>query len=53
MLIAAAVVSIVLGSIPATSDDPKKGWFDGVAILVAVVIVVGVCKRGSGKQASE
>ena len=36
-------MSIILGSIPATSEDPKKGWFDGVAILFAVVIVVGVC----------
>eukprot|EP00026_Physarum_polycephalum_P001291 Phypoly_transcript_01292.p1 GENE.Phypoly_transcript_01292~~Phypoly_transcript_01292.p1 ORF type:complete len:1073 (+),score=214.03 Phypoly_transcript_01292:60-3221(+) len=42
LLIAAAVISIILGSIPATSEDPKKGWFDGVAILFAVVIVVGV-----------
>jgi len=42
LLIAAAVVSIILGSIPATSENPKQGWFDGVAILFAVVIVVGV-----------
>jgi len=42
LLIGAAILSIILGSIPATSHDPKKGWFDGVAILFAVVIVVGV-----------
>lgn len=42
LLIGAAVLSIVLGSIPATSEDPAKGWIDGVAILFAVVIVVGV-----------
>lgn len=42
VLIVAACVSIILGSIPATSDHPEQGWFDGVAILVAVLIVVGV-----------
>lgn len=42
MLIAAAIISIILGSIPATSEDPSKGWIDGVAILFAVVIVVSV-----------
>ncbi|GAM26529.1 hypothetical protein SAMD00019534_097040 [Acytostelium subglobosum LB1] len=42
LLIVAAVVSIVLGAIPYTTDDPKTGWIDGVAILVAVIIVVAV-----------
>ncbi|EGG17786.1 P-type ATPase [Cavenderia fasciculata] len=42
LLIVAAVVSTVLGAIPATSHDPKTGWIDGVAILVAVIIVVAV-----------
>lgn len=42
MLIVAAIVSIILGSIPETSAHPETGWFDGVAILFAVVIVVGV-----------
>ncbi|KYR00515.1 P-type ATPase [Tieghemostelium lacteum] len=42
LLIVAAVVSIVLGAIPYTSHDPKTGWIDGVAILIAVVIVVSV-----------
>eukprot|EP01132_Coremiostelium_polycephalum_P001126 gene1126-1431_t len=40
LLICAAVVSIVLGSISYTSSHPETGWIDGVAILVAVVIVV-------------
>lgn len=43
VLIVAAIVSIILGSIPATSEHPEQGWFDGVAILFAVLIVVGVC----------
>ncbi|GAM20513.1 hypothetical protein SAMD00019534_036880, partial [Acytostelium subglobosum LB1] len=42
LLIVAAVVSIILGAVPATSEDPKIAWVDGVAILVAVVIVVTV-----------
>ncbi|KAF2071510.1 hypothetical protein CYY_007171 [Polysphondylium violaceum] len=42
LLIVAAAISIVLGSIKYTSHDPKTGWIDGVAILVAVVIVVSV-----------
>eukprot|EP01111_Echinosteliopsis_oligospora_P001389 TRINITY_DN1211_c0_g1_i1.p1 TRINITY_DN1211_c0_g1~~TRINITY_DN1211_c0_g1_i1.p1 ORF type:complete len:1070 (+),score=352.31 TRINITY_DN1211_c0_g1_i1:121-3330(+) len=42
ILIGAAIISIILGSIPQTSDHPKTGWIDGVAILFAVVIVVAV-----------
>jgi len=42
LLIGAAVVSIILGSIPYTSENPKTGWIDGVAILIAVVVVVCV-----------
>lgn len=42
MLIAASIISIILGSLPWTSEHPETGWSDGVAILVAVVIVVCV-----------
>jgi Ca2+-transporting ATPase len=42
LLIGAAIVSIILGSLPYTSDHPDTGWIDGVAILIAVVIVVCV-----------
>eukprot|EP01036_Dinobryon_divergens_P029362 gene29362-38444_t len=38
VLIVAAVVSLVVG----TLDDPKKGWIEGVAILIAVVVVAVV-----------
>ncbi|EFA75309.1 P-type ATPase [Heterostelium album PN500] len=50
LLIVAAVVSIVLGAIPYTSDDPKTGWIDGVAILVAVIIVVAVTSTNDYKN---
>lgn len=42
LLIGAAVISIILGSMPWTSPEPEIGWIDGVAILIAVVIVVSV-----------
>ncbi|EGC37707.1 P-type ATPase [Dictyostelium purpureum] len=42
LLMVASVVSIVLGAVPYTSHDPKTGWIDGVAILVAVIIVVTI-----------
>lgn len=42
LLIGAAVISIVLGSIPATSEHPDTGFIDGLAILIAVIIVVCV-----------
>lgn len=42
ILIAAATVSIIIGSIPAVSDHPDTGWIDGFAILIAVFIVAGV-----------
>lgn len=35
ILIAAALVSLVIGFI----EDPEKGWIEGVAILVAVLLV--------------
>jgi len=37
ILIVSAIVSIILGL---TVEDPKTGWIDGTAILVAVLIVV-------------
>ena len=33
---------IVLGVIPGISEDPESGWIEGVAIMIAVVIVVMV-----------
>ena len=36
ILIVSAVISIVLGVLPWTSEDPKYGWVDGAAILIAV-----------------
>eukprot|EP00026_Physarum_polycephalum_P001641 Phypoly_transcript_01643.p1 GENE.Phypoly_transcript_01643~~Phypoly_transcript_01643.p1 ORF type:complete len:1033 (+),score=152.15 Phypoly_transcript_01643:95-3193(+) len=42
ILIVAAVISIILGVLPWTSEDPKYGWVDGVAILVAVIIILVV-----------
>ncbi|EFA79806.1 hypothetical protein PPL_06625 [Heterostelium album PN500] len=50
LLIIAAVISIVLGAIPYTSDDPETGWIDGVAILVAVIIVVVVTSTNDFKN---
>jgi calcium-translocating P-type ATPase len=38
VLLVAAAVSLVVGCI----DDPSQGWMDGVAILVAVMVVVSV-----------
>lgn len=38
ILIAAAVVSLIIGTI----QDPSQGWLEGVAILVAVIIVLSV-----------
>lgn len=43
ILTVAAVVSIVLGvAVPAEVHSNESGWFDGVAILVAVLIVAAV-----------
>lgn len=42
LLIGAAIISIVLGSIPETSEHPETGFIDGLAILIAVIIVVCV-----------
>eukprot|EP00753_Platysulcus_tardus_P017632 PLAT6452.2.p1 GENE.PLAT6452.2~~PLAT6452.2.p1 ORF type:complete len:1197 (+),score=723.54 PLAT6452.2:25-3591(+) len=39
LLIVAAVVSIVLGII---TEGPEEGWYEGVAILLAVVLVLNV-----------
>lgn len=38
LLIVAAVVSIIIESV----ENPSKGWIDGVAIMVAVIIVATV-----------
>ena len=38
ILIAAAVVSLIIGTI----QDPAQGWLEGVAILIAVIIVLAV-----------
>jgi Ca2+ transporting ATPase len=40
ILIGAALVQIVLGA--TVSDDPKKDWIDGLAIVLAIVVVVSV-----------
>eukprot|EP01133_Synstelium_polycarpum_P016349 gene16349-19448_t len=50
ILIIAAFISITLGAIKYTSHDPKTGWIDGVAILVAVVIVVTVTSINNYKN---
>jgi len=42
LLIVAAIVQIILGSIPAISEDPSKEWVEGFSILVAVTVVVSV-----------
>lgn len=38
VLIVAAIVSLIVGGI----EDPAKGWIDGVAILIAVLLVAFV-----------
>lgn len=38
LLLVAAVISLIVG----ISDDPDEGWFEGVSILFAVLIVVSV-----------
>ena len=38
ILIAAAIVSLIIGSV----QDPEQGWMEGVAILLAVTIVISV-----------
>eukprot|EP00359_Climacostomum_virens_P006958 CAMPEP_0204919972 /NCGR_PEP_ID=MMETSP1397-20131031/17116_1 /ASSEMBLY_ACC=CAM_ASM_000891 /TAXON_ID=49980 /ORGANISM="Climacostomum Climacostomum virens, Strain Stock W-24" /LENGTH=971 /DNA_ID=CAMNT_0052093617 /DNA_START=369 /DNA_END=3284 /DNA_ORIENTATION=- len=38
VLLVAAAVSLIVGCV----DDPSEGWLDGVAILIAVMIVVMV-----------
>ncbi|KAJ3032090.1 hypothetical protein HDV00_007999 [Rhizophlyctis rosea] len=45
MLMIAAVVSLIFGIIGDTQAEPgqpKVGWVEGVAILVAVIVIVGV-----------
>lgn len=42
LLIISAIVQIILGSIPAISEDPSKEWVEGFSILVAVCVVVSV-----------
>lgn len=45
MLMVASVISLIFGIIGDTQAEPghpKVGWVEGVAILVAVVIIVGV-----------
>jgi len=42
LLIVAAIVQIILGSIPAISEDPSKEWVEGFSIIVAVSVVVSV-----------
>lgn len=41
ILLVSAVVSLVLGTIPTLNPEPL-GWLDGVAILIAVIIVATV-----------
>jgi len=38
VLITAAVISLVIG----IAEDPRKGWIEGAAILLAVVVVAAV-----------
>lgn len=42
ILIVAAIVQIVLGSIPGVAQDPHTDWIDGLSIVVAVIVVVAV-----------
>jgi len=42
LLIVAAIVQIILGSIPQISEDPSKEWVEGFSIIVAVSVVVSV-----------
>eukprot|EP01113_Clastostelium_recurvatum_P039548 TRINITY_DN604_c0_g1_i1.p1 TRINITY_DN604_c0_g1~~TRINITY_DN604_c0_g1_i1.p1 ORF type:complete len:1064 (-),score=338.27 TRINITY_DN604_c0_g1_i1:106-3297(-) len=42
ILIVASVIAIILGALPQTAEDPQLDWIEGVAILIAVVIVVSV-----------
>lgn len=46
ILTVAAVVSIILGvAVPTEVNSNDSGWIDGVAILVAVIIVAVVTVR--------
>ncbi len=46
ILTVAAVVSIILGvAVPTDVNSSDSGWIDGVAILVAVIIVAVVTVR--------
>ena len=42
ILIVAAIVQIILGSIPGIAEDPSKEWVEGMSIIIAVSIVVSV-----------
>lgn len=42
LLIVAALVQIILGSIPQISEDPQKDWIEGFSIVIAIVVVVSV-----------
>ncbi|EGG23082.1 hypothetical protein DFA_05212 [Cavenderia fasciculata] len=50
ILVIAATISIILGALKWTSHDPKTGWIDGVAILVAVAIVTMVTSINNYKN---
>jgi magnesium-transporting ATPase (P-type) len=42
LLILAAAVQMILGSIPQISDNPSRDWVEGFSIILAVVVVVSV-----------
>ena len=42
LLIVAAIIQIILGSIPQISEDPSKEWVEGFSIVIAVTVVVSV-----------
>lgn len=47
ILAIAAVVSIVLGtSFPAPGEE-QAGWIEGVAIIIAIIVVTGYGKKSS------
>eukprot|EP00767_Chilomastix_cuspidata_P003578 gnl/Chilomastix_cuspidata/37.p1 GENE.gnl/Chilomastix_cuspidata/37~~gnl/Chilomastix_cuspidata/37.p1 ORF type:complete len:1035 (-),score=582.19 gnl/Chilomastix_cuspidata/37:51-3155(-) len=42
ILLVSAIISLILGLIPALNEEDDMGWLDGTAILVAIVIVCTV-----------
>ena len=53
ILIVAAVISIIIGSIPDVAEDPSSGWIDGLAILLAVAIVACVTATNDYRKSAQ